>query len=136
MNETTTPTTTTNDESLRTSRETIQGFGRHYGYDVGYLESLMDASLGAFKAFEAAMGIGRFQNAAPTEMLAIAKIAALRVQDCRPCTLLALKMAREAGVPEEVIRGALHGRGLTAEQRDIYDHARGVAADEERGIRA
>jgi alkylhydroperoxidase family enzyme len=91
----------------------------------------MDASPGAFKAFEAAMGIGRFQNAAPTEMLVIAKIAALREQDCGPCMLLALKMAREAGVPEEVIRGALHGRGLTAEQRDIYDYARGVAADEE-----
>lgn len=121
----------TSTDPLTASRNAIRGFGQHYDYDVTYLEELMDDSPGAFQAFEAAMGMGRFQKTAPDELLMIAKIAAMREQDCGPCTLLGVKMAREKGLPEALIRGALHGKGLTADQRDVYDYARGVAANEE-----
>jgi hypothetical protein len=125
-------TTATDTDTLAASRAALQGFGKHYDYDVTYLEELMDASPGAFRVFEAAMGMGRFQKVAPQELLMIAKIAAMRVQDCGPCTLLGVKMAREMGFSENIIRGALHGgTGLNAEQRDIHDYARGVAANEE-----
>ncbi|TLD72520.1 hypothetical protein FEM03_00120 [Phragmitibacter flavus] len=68
----------------------------------------------------------------PTEALFIAKIAAMRAQDCGPCTELNMKMALEAGVSDEVTQGALRGvKGLDAEQRDIHDYARGVAGIEE-----
>jgi len=119
-------------DPLKASREALRGFGQHYDYDVSYLEELMDASSGAFKLFEDAMAMGRYQKAAPIELLALAKIAAMRQQDCGPCTELGVKMAREAKVPEEVIQGALHGgKGLNAEQLDVYQYARGVAANEE-----
>lgn len=119
-------------DNLKASREALRGFGRHYDYDVSYLEELMDASPGAFKVFEDAMAMGRYQKAAPVEFLSLAKIAAMRRQDCGPCTELGVKMARELGVPETVIQGALHGgKGLNAGQLDIYHYARGVAAGEE-----
>ncbi len=125
-------TTAPNTDTLAASRAALQGFGAHYDYDVTYLEELMDASPEAFQVFEAAMGMGRFQKAAPQELLMIAKIAAMRIQDCGPCTLLGVKLAREAGIDEALIRGALHGgKGFNAEQRDVYDYARGVAANEE-----
>jgi hypothetical protein len=123
--------TPTND-SLEASRRMIRDFGRHYEYDVSFLEELMDNSPQAFRAFEAAMPMARVARAAPAEAVFIVKIAAMRAQDCGPCTELNLKMAREAGVAENVIRGALHGgRGLTGEQRDLHDCARGVALGEE-----
>lgn len=121
-----------NTDKLAASRENIRGFGRHYDYDVSYLEELMDASPGAFHAFEAAMPMARVRQAAPIDLIFVAKIAAMRAQDCGPCTELSLKMAREAGVTETVIAGALHeGRGLSEEQRDVHDYARAVALNEE-----
>ncbi|MFH1497201.1 MAG: hypothetical protein ABII82_05175 [Verrucomicrobiota bacterium] len=119
-------------DPLAASRQTLRDFGRHFDYDVSYLLELADASPEAFRAFEAAMPMARVQSAASTEALHIAKIAGMRAQDCGPCTELALKIAREAGVAETVIQGALHGgQGLDAEQRDLHDYARAVALNEE-----
>lgn len=123
---------TTTPDSLQASRERIRDFGRHYDYDVSFLEELMEASPEAFRAFEAAMPMGRVRKAAPAEAVFIAKIAAMRAQDCGSCTELNVKMAREAGVAGPVIRGALWGgEGLNGEQRDLHDFGRFVALNEE-----
>lgn len=117
---------------LEASRQNLKAFGQHFGYDVGYLLELMDASPVAFLAFEAAMPMARVQKIATVEAVHIAKIAAMRAQDCGPCTELSLKIARESGVAESVIQGALRGgKGLDAEQREIHDYARAVALNEE-----
>ena len=119
-------------ENLEASREKIRGFGRHYDYDVSYIEQLLDASPGAFLAFEAAMPMGTYHNAAPADLLYIAKIAAMRIQDCGPCTELGVKKAREAKVPESVIQGALHGgKGLAPLQLDVYHYAQAVISYED-----
>jgi hypothetical protein len=119
-------------DSLAASRQAFQEFGQHFDYDVSYLLELADASPDAFRAFEAAMPMSRVQKIAPIEAVQIAKIAGMRAQDCGPCTELCLKIAREAGVAEAVIQGALRGgKGLGAEQRDIHDYARAVALNEE-----
>ncbi len=124
--------TLTSSDPLAASRQALQEFGRHFDYDVGYLLELADASPEAFRAFEAAMPMSRVQKVAPAETVQIAKIAGMRAQDCGPCTELCLKIAREAGVAEPVIQGALRGgEGLNAEQRDIHDYARAVALNEE-----
>lgn len=124
--------TFTSSDSLAASRQTLQAFGRHFDYEVGYLLELAEASPEAFRAFEAAMGMSRVRTVAPAEAVQIAKIAGMRAQDCGPCTELCLKIAREAGVEEAVIQGALRGgNGLNAEQRDIHDYARAVALNEE-----
>ncbi|RBP35529.1 hypothetical protein DES53_12149 [Roseimicrobium gellanilyticum] len=118
--------------SIEAAREGLRAFAQHYDYDVSYLEALMDASPEAFFAFEAAMGASRFQKAAPTELLAIVKIAALRTEDCGPCTELAIKMGREAGIPDAIMRGALHGgKGLSPEHLDVYQFAHAVTTNEE-----
>ena len=123
---------TTIDTTLEPSRKMLRGFGKHYDYDVGYLEELLDTSPEAFRAFEAAMPMARVKKEAPKEAIFIAKIAAMRAQDCGPCTELSLKMAREAGLEEPVIQGALRGgKGLTDEQREVHDYAVAVALNEE-----
>jgi hypothetical protein len=41
-------------------------------------------------------------------------------------------MAKEAGIPDAVVRGALkNGKGLSPEQLDVYHYARAVAANED-----
>ena len=127
-----TPTSPISSDPLAASRRALQDFGRHFDYDVGYLLELADASPEAFRAFEGAMGMSRVQKVAPVEALHIAKIAGMRAQDCGPCTELSLKIARDAGVAEAVIQGALRGgKGLDAGQREIHDYARAVALNEE-----
>lgn len=122
----------TNTEKLAASRSMIQAFGRHYDYDVSYLEALMDASPEAFFAFEAAMPMARVRKEAPIEALMIAKLAAIRAQDCGPCTVLGMKVAREAGLSEALVRSVLRGgKGLSDEQKDVYDYARAVALNED-----
>jgi hypothetical protein len=124
--------TSTSTDKIAASLEAIRGFGQHYDYDTTYIEELADASPGAFQAFEGGMSMGRFQGAAPADLLIVAKLTAVRAEDCGPCTELGVKMAREAGVPEAVIRGALNGgKGLSPEQLDIHRYARAVAANEE-----
>ena len=119
-------------DKITAARQYLQAFGQQYDYDVSYLQELIDTSPGAFQAFEGAMSTGRFQKAAPTELLTIAKLTATRTEDCGPCTELGMKMAREAGVPEAIIQGAVHGgRGLSSEHLDIHHYARAVAGNEE-----
>ena len=118
----------TSTEKITASREAIRAFGRHYDYDVGYVEALMDASPGAFAAYEAAMPMGQYQKEAPTELLMIAKLATAQVEDCGPCLELGIKIARESKVPESLIRGSLQsGKGLSSEQLDVYRYAHAVA---------
>jgi len=118
--------------SPEASRKILRDFGAHYDYDTSYLEELLDASAVAFKAFEAAMPMARVRKAAPVDLVMIAKLAAMNAQDCGPCTLLTVKMAREAGLEEAVIRAALKGgTGLEGNRRDVHDYAVGVALNQE-----
>jgi hypothetical protein len=119
---------TTTTDKLAASREFIRAFGQHYNYDVSYMEALMEASPGAFQAYEAAIQMGQYQKAAPRELLAIVQLATVQVEDCGPCLKLGIDMARESKVPEYIIRGALQGgKGLNPEQLEVYHYARGVA---------
>ena len=72
--------------------------------------------------------MGQYQKQASTELLTIAKMATVQVEDCGPCLELGIKIARESKVPEPVIRGSLQGgKGLNPEQLDVYRYARAVA---------
>lgn len=117
-------------DRINTSRASIRAFGQHYDYDVSYLDELMDVSPEAFLAFEGAMGMSQYRKVAPLDLLTVAKLTAARSEDCGPCTLLGVKMAREAGVPEAVIQGALRGgKGLSAEQLEVHRYAQAVATN-------
>jgi AhpD family alkylhydroperoxidase len=119
------------DEKVDAHREAARAFGRQQDYDVTYMEALLEASPGAYAAFAAAMGMSRYQNKAPSDLLAIAKITATRVEDCGPCVELGIKLAREAGVSDAVIHGALFGgQGLSGPYLKVYQYARAVAANE------
>ena len=118
-------------DELAKSRESARAFGQHYDYDVSYMEALMEASPGAYRVFEGAMPMSQYHRVARMDLMAIARIAALRAEDCGPCLELSVKMAREAGMEEAVIRGALRGgQGLSPEQLEVFTYATAVAKNE------
>lgn len=118
--------------SPESSREVLRKFGAHYDYDTAYLVELLDSSQVAFRAFEAAMPMARVRKEAPVDLIMIAKLAAMKAQDCGPCTLLTVKMAREAGVDDDTIQAVLRGGAdLSETQRKVYDYAVAVALNQE-----
>lgn len=117
-------------DSTLASREAARAFGHQYHYDVSYMEALLEASPGAYKAFENAMGMSRCQKVAPAELLAIVKITTMKIEDCGPCLELSLKLGREAGVDESILLGALRGgKGLSPEHLEVHQYAKSVAAN-------
>lgn len=111
--------------------EEARAFSKQYDYDVAYMEDLLERSPTAYEAFLGGMTMSGVREVAPVELLAVARIAALQVEDCGPCLALSLKMAREAGVSEAVIRGALRGgNGLEGDASDVWRFAHAVAANE------
>ena len=98
----------------RILRKQVAGFGDRYGYDVSYLQDLVDADrTGAVKT----LLVGPFTRhrfGLPAAPYFAAKIVATRRADCGACLKLAIDMAVEAGVPLAAIRQLLLGSGEEA----------------------
>ncbi|MEZ5975925.1 MAG: hypothetical protein R3F33_06855 [Planctomycetota bacterium] len=88
-------------------RGELREFGAHYGYDVGYMEQLLDDSRPAYDTFAAAMAMSMTREHLPVDAHYVACISALLADDCGQCTQLSIRMALEEGVDREVLRQLL-----------------------------
>jgi hypothetical protein len=88
-------------------RRRLAAFGRRYGYDVGYALELLDTSRKGFLHYARVSGMANHRDGVPPEPWYAAKLAAVRAEDCGPCTQLVVDMAREAGVADAVLRAVL-----------------------------
>ncbi|MGE3171515.1 MAG: hypothetical protein AB7O97_02740 [Planctomycetota bacterium] len=110
------------------TRQWLQEFGATYGYDVGYLEALLDRSPAAYATFAAAMGMAEHRVHLPADAHFVALISALIAYDCGQCTQLNLKMAVEAGVDRELLRLVLERPAdLPPTLRLVHEYAAAVA---------
>lgn len=99
----------------------LDGFATHYRYDVGYLRELLETDPIAFKVFEAFLPMASYQGDAPTDVVFVAKLAAMRLNDCGACLQLTIRQALESGVPVEVVRAAAGtGQELPLELTPVY----------------
>lgn len=106
----------------------IRAFGAAYDYDTGYLTDLLAASPGAHAAFAAGMDMSSFRETLPLDAHFVARFAAMRSEDCGPCTQLTLRMAIEAGVDRSLLETLIRDpQRLPSPLRDVYEHARAVA---------
>ncbi|MEM7203999.1 MAG: hypothetical protein AAF628_27305 [Planctomycetota bacterium] len=106
-------------------RAELQAFGRHYQYDVGYLEHLHEAAPAAFDTFAAAQGMGTHREALPVDAHFVARITAMQADDCGPCGQLNVRMALEAGVDRELLRTLLEAPDhLPPALADVAAHTR------------
>lgn len=116
-------------EQIESARTQTRQFGEHYDYDVRYLEDMLEASPDGFARFQAVAAMASYREALPPEVAFVAKIAAFSVVDCGPCLELTIKMGREAGVADAVLRGARRdGEGLSPELGEVHGYAAQIAA--------
>jgi hypothetical protein len=82
---------------------------KHYGYDAGYMHSVIDTSpSGALKFAMVAM-MSLHQKNVSGDAFYAAKLAGALTEDCGPCTQLCVDMATEAGVEPAKIAALLRG---------------------------
>lgn len=89
----------------------IEQFGDHYNYDTSYLIKLANTSPEAIRAYLSFTKMGEYTGDLSTEVYFVAALASIYTEDCGECVQLMVHMALEAGVSEDVVRGALQMGG-------------------------
>jgi hypothetical protein len=89
------------------ARRTLRAFAKRYGYEVSYLEMLLNESPSAFFKFAPLMKASAHREVAPVEASCAAKITGGLAEDCGPCTQLVVDMALEAGMAKDQIEAVL-----------------------------
>ena len=89
------------------ARRSLRAFARRYGYDVSYLEMMLNHSPAAFFKFTRLMKASAHREAVPIDASFAAKIVGALAEDCGPCTQLVVDMALEAGMAKDQIEAVL-----------------------------
>lgn len=89
------------------ARRTLRAFAKRYGYDVSYLEMMLNCSPSAFFKFAPVMKASAHREAVPIDASFAAKIVGALAEDCGPCTQLVVDMALEAGMARDQIEAVL-----------------------------
>ena len=89
------------------ARRSLRAFARRYGYDVSYLETMLNYSPAALFKFAPVMKASAHREVAPIDASFAAKIVGALAEDCGPCTQLVVDMALEAGMPRDQIEAVL-----------------------------
>jgi hypothetical protein len=89
------------------ARRMLRAYGKRYGYDVSYLEMMLDDSPAAFFKFAPIMKASAHREAVPVDAAFAAKMVGALAEDCGPCTQLVVDMALEAGMPRDQVEAVL-----------------------------
>jgi hypothetical protein len=89
------------------ARRSLRAFAKRYGYDVSYLEAMLNESPAAFFKFAPIMKAAAHREAVPIDASFAAKIVGALAEDCGPCTQLVVDMALEAGMAKDQIEAVL-----------------------------
>lgn len=108
---------------VQETKTQLEAFGQKYDYDIGYMVQLLEDSPRAFEAFAAAQAMGRVYQKLPLDAAYVARVTAMKTDDCGPCLNLGLKMGVEAGIDRELLANAVKAPDkLPAPLKDIHDH--------------
>ena len=89
------------------ARRGLRAFAKRYGYDVSYLQMMLDQSPAAFFKFASVMKAAAHREAVPIEASFAAKLVGALAEDCGPCTQLVVDMALESGMAKDQIEAVL-----------------------------
>jgi len=101
-------TETKNERQLARLRD-IEAFEQRYDYDASYMKHMLAQNPEAFETFNNFIPMASHRKHAPVDAFYVARIAAFQRNDCGACLQLAIRRAREEGVPVEIIRQTLDG---------------------------
>ena len=88
-------------------RRWIDKFERTWSYDASYLRDILDADPRALLAFGKVTGISAYHKDVPLAVYYAAGIVAVMLEDCGPCTQLAIDMAQRTGVDPAILRAVV-----------------------------
>lgn len=94
------------------------------GASMDYLREMLKYNPGAFFKFSKIMGPANYRKHASAEVLAVARIAALRVEDCGPCVQIGANIAVSENVDPEIVRVAATGSPDEVHEKLSEDLAR------------
>ncbi|HYD80900.1 MAG TPA: hypothetical protein VEC06_13925 [Paucimonas sp.] len=89
------------------ARAQLDKFERAFDYDVSYMREMLDTSRRGFMRFSPVAKMAAYREDVPVDAWYAAKIVALLVEDCGPCTQLVVRMAEADGVSQAVLRSVL-----------------------------
>jgi hypothetical protein len=89
------------------ARRSLRAFAKRFGYDVSYLEMILNVSPSAFFKFAPLMKAAAHRESVPVDASFAAKIVGALAEDCGPCTQLVVDMALEAGMAKDQIEAVL-----------------------------
>ena len=101
---------------------------KELGVPLDYCRFMVRVSLRAFFKFAKFLAVDEYRRVLPPGPCYVARIVALRHEDCGTCVQIAVNQAKKAGVPAEILRAVLDGKldDLPEELRDAYRFAEAV----------
>jgi alkylhydroperoxidase family enzyme len=98
------------------------------GAPLDYLRQIARVSLPAFFKFAAFTPLSRYRRKLPAAPYHVARLAAVSAEDCGTCLQIEINLARQSGVPREIVLAAIEQRpeALPPDLADAYHVARMV----------
>lgn len=107
----------------------IRSAEKKLGESMDWMRHMYDTAPDAFWQFEKVARASRFHEKLPAAPFHVARLVAVRHQDCGPCVQTIVNIAKEDGVEVATLRAALEGKvdDLPESLRDVYRFAEAVA---------
>jgi alkylhydroperoxidase family enzyme len=112
-------------------RRKIRSAEKKLGEPMDYMRHMYEAALDAFWQFvKVAKATGQ-RSKLPAAPFHVARLVAVRYQDCGPCVQTVVNLAKEDGVEPGILKAALTGKveELPESLRDVYRFAEAVASN-------
>ncbi len=106
----------------------ISAAERTLGVPADYMRHILRTSLRAFLKFIKIMPLANYRRALPAEPYHVARLVAVRDEDCGTCVQIEVNLAKQDGVSAGVLRAALESRpdDLAPSVADAYRFAEEV----------
>jgi alkylhydroperoxidase family enzyme len=111
-------------------RRKIKSAEKRLGEPLDYMRQMYDHAPDAFWQFAKVAKAASFRDKLPAAPFHVARLAAVKYQDCGPCVQTVVNIAKEDGVEPAVLKAALAGdiKALPESLGDVYRFAEAVAS--------
>ncbi len=108
----------------------IRSAEKRLGEPLDYLREMYNHAPGAFWEFAKVAKASAYRSKLPAAPFHVARLVAVRMQDCGPCVQTCINLAKEDGVEPAILKAALDGNvdALPESLKDVYRFAEAVAA--------
>lgn len=106
----------------------ISAAERKLGVPADYMRHILKVSLRAFLKFMKIVSVSEYRRALPPEPYHVARIVALREEDCGPCLQIEINLSKRDKLKPQLIRAAVNGKTeeMSEQLADVYRFSQAV----------